>query len=128
MFTDADHNWYIVLEKDYDLIAGFDTLAAALAYIDQHDTMIYDFTLLAIGRNGDPPTIEGRPAFYAIDRQIEPMRSMLLNELDGSPYFMTGQPFHYDKNHVSAFDKCWGWLICNDRADADAMLEVCERN
>jgi hypothetical protein len=127
-FTNNDNNVYLIVEKNHDFMAAFTTLQAALDYITQSHMSIFDLNLMAVGQNGTMPTIDGKYGYYIIDKEIDPVAVMYLDKLDGYPYFMAGDAFHYHKGHTSDFDKCWGWILADSLEDVQSFFNACMEN
>lgn len=128
VFTEADDNLYVTTEHDAGILVVFDSLDAALAHIDRDNLVTYYFDLMAVGRNGNPPTVGGRHLYHVIDDTIEEVRVLYLDKLDGYPYVMAGNPLHYDRNHTSRFNKCWGWMLADTVDDVQSFLDACHQN
>lgn len=128
VFTPVDNNRYVVIEHDAGIVAVFENIKAALKYIDDEDSLAYDFTLMAVGVDGRAPSVGGRRVFHVIDDTIEEIRVLYLDKLDGYPYVMAGDPLHYDRNHTSRFNKCWGWMLADTVDDVQNFLDACHQN
>lgn len=127
-FTPADNNFYIVIEKIGETLAAFANLDEAIQYIATRDQSIWHFELVAVGRNGESPTVDGKHVYHVIDNDIEVMHNLYLDKLDGYPYVMAGEPFHYDKHHTTSYNKCWGWIIADSIESVQSFIDACMAN
>lgn len=128
VFTAEDNNFYLIVEKITESMFVFADIVEAIKYITANIRPSSHYELIAVGRNGEPPTINGQKAFHVIDNNVEIMYNIYLDKLDGHPYFMNGEPFHYDRHYTSSYNKCWGWIISDSFESAESFLHACMEN